>query len=44
MSEFGYVEQPVIRWLTGEGGPVGDKGLGWRYNTEDQMASYDARQ
>lgn len=42
MSELGYVEQPVIKWLSGEGSPKpGDKGLGWTYRTEETMAAFD---
>jgi hypothetical protein len=42
MSELGYVEQPVIQWLSGEGSPrPGDKGLGWTYRTEEGMAPFD---
>lgn len=42
MSELGYVEQPVIQWLSGEGSPKpGDKGLGWTYRTEETMAVFD---
>ncbi len=42
MSELGYVEQPVIQWLSGEGSPKpGDKGLGWTYRNEEAMAEFD---
>ena len=35
MSEFGYVEQPILNWLCGE--PKGTYrvgGLGWTYRDE----------
>jgi type I restriction enzyme R subunit len=42
MSEAGYVEQPVIQWLSGEGSTKpGDKGLGWTYRNEEAMAEFD---
>lgn len=42
MSEVGYVEQPVIRWLSGEGSSrPGDSGLGWTYRSEDTMTAFD---
>ncbi len=42
MSEFGYVELPVIQWLSGYGSPnVTDKGLGWTYRTEAEMAAFE---
>jgi len=42
MSEAGYVELPVIQWLSGEGSQKpGDKGLGWTYRTEAMMAEFE---
>ena len=42
MSEAGYVEFPVIEWLSGEGSAKpGDKGLGWTYRTEEAMAEFE---
>jgi type I restriction enzyme R subunit len=42
MSEAGYVELPVIQWLSGHGSPTpGDKGLGWSYRGEAEMAAFD---
>ena len=42
MSEAGYVELPVIQWLSGEGSSTpGDKGLGWTYRDEEAMAEFD---
>lgn len=42
MSELGYVELPVIQWLSGQGSPDPDnKGLGWTYRDEAQMAEFD---
>ena len=48
MSEAGYVERPILRWLCGaeeetarvrEG--AGDTGLGWKYRDEAAMAAFD---
>jgi type I restriction enzyme R subunit len=42
MSEAGYVELPVIKWLSGQGSEKpGDKGLGWIYRTEETMAEFE---
>src|SRR5437879_6595334 len=42
MSEAGYVELPVIQWLSGEGSTKpGDKGLGWKYRAEEEMAGFE---
>lgn len=42
MSEAGYVELPVIQWLSGHGSPTpGDKGLAWTYRSEADMAAFD---
>ena len=42
MSEAGYVELPVIRWLSGHGSPTpGDEGLGWTYRGESEMAAFE---
>ena len=42
MSEQGYVELPVIQWLSGHGSAnPSDSGLGWTYRTEQAMAAYD---
>jgi type I restriction enzyme R subunit len=41
MSEAGYVELPVIQWLSGHGSTMpGDKGLGWTYRNEADMAAF----
>lgn len=41
MSEFGYVEQPIIGWLSGEPkAKYGSKSLGWTYRDEAAMAAY----
>ena len=42
MSEYGYVEQPILNWLCGESTvtfPVG--GLGWTYRDETAMAHFE---
>ena len=42
MSEAGYVELPVIQWLSGEGSSTpGDEGLGWTYRDENAMAEFE---
>ncbi|MBI4191593.1 MAG: type I restriction endonuclease subunit R, partial [Betaproteobacteria bacterium] len=42
MSEAGYVELPVIAWLSGYGSATRhDKGLGWMYRDEAAMAAFD---
>lgn len=41
MSEAGYVELPVLQWLSGHGSvKPGDKGLGWTYRGEADMAAF----
>ncbi len=42
MSEAGYVELPVLQWLSGHGSATpGDKGLGWTYRGEADMAAFN---
>ena len=42
MSEAGYVELPVIQWLSGQGSAkAGDTGLGWTYRDEAAMVAFD---
>lgn len=42
MSEAGYVELPVIAWLSGHGSYTpGAKGLGWTYRDEATLAAFD---
>jgi type I restriction enzyme R subunit len=42
MSEFGYVEQPVIEWLSGKPSATpSDPGLGWTYRDEAGMAEFN---
>jgi type I restriction enzyme, R subunit len=42
MTEAAYVELPVLQWLSGHGGPTtGDRGLGWTYRDEAEMAAFD---
>ena len=41
MSEFSYVERPVIAWLSGHGSTTPkDPGLGWTYRDEAAMAAF----
>ncbi len=42
MSEAGYVELPIIQWLSGQGSQTPeDKGLGWTYRDEAAMAAFE---
>jgi type I restriction enzyme R subunit len=42
MSEYGYVEQPILGWLCGERkAKYGTGGLGWTYRDETAMAAYE---
>ncbi|HHH28451.1 MAG TPA: HsdR family type I site-specific deoxyribonuclease, partial [Polyangiaceae bacterium] len=42
MSEYRYVEQPILGWLCGEPeAKYGDAGLGWTYRDEAAMAEFD---
>ena len=42
MSEYGYVEQPILGWLCGEPkAKYGAVGLGWTYRDELAMAVYE---
>ena len=42
MTEYGYVEQPILGWLCGEPNEkYGDRGLGWKYRDEAAIATYE---
>lgn len=42
MSEAGYVELPIIQWLSGQGSNTpGDTGLGWTYRDEVAMEAFE---
>ncbi len=42
MSEYRYVEQPILGWLCGEPkAKYGTAGLGWTYRDETAMAAYE---
>jgi len=42
MSEAGYVELPILQWLSGLGSKdPSDKGLGWTYRDETAMADFE---
>jgi type I restriction enzyme R subunit len=42
MSEAGYVELPILQWLSGLGSKEpNDKGLGWTYRNETAMADFE---
>lgn len=40
MTEYGYVEKPMLEWLAGKGDDPNDHGLGWTYRTEEEMEAY----
>ena len=41
MSEYGYVERPILNWLCGESkGTYRVGGLGWKYRDEAAMAKF----
>ncbi|WP_186027690.1 type I restriction endonuclease subunit R [Burkholderia gladioli] len=42
MSELGYVELPILQWLSGHGSATpGNTGLGWTYRDEAAMATFE---
>lgn len=41
MTEAGYVELPILKWLSGFGGDTSDTGLGWTYRDEAEMAGFE---
>ncbi|WP_202370609.1 type I restriction endonuclease subunit R [Pseudomonas sp. MWU318] len=42
MSEAGYVELPIIKWLSGYGSTSpGDNGLGWTFRGDAEMAAFE---
>src|SRR5882672_10613044 len=42
MSEYAYVEQPILGWLCGEPkAKYGTRSLGWTYRDEVAMAVYE---
>jgi len=42
VSEYGYVEQPILSWLCGDsGGTDPEEGLGWTYRDETAMAQFE---
>ena len=41
MTEYGYVEKPILDWLGGDPRVPDDRGLGWTYRTEEEMAEFD---
>ena len=42
MTEAGYVELPMLRWLSGFGSATrGDTGLGWTYRDEQAMTAFE---
>ena len=43
MSEYGFVERPVLEWLSGRRSDPNDDGLGWTYRTPEQMESFGRR-
>ena len=42
MSEAGYVELPILQWLSGHGSTTPkNTGLGWTYRNEKAMAAFE---
>src|SRR5438132_5123046 len=41
MTEYGYVEKPILEWLAGKPADPDDRGLGWRFRTEEEMAEFN---
>jgi type I restriction enzyme R subunit len=41
MTEYGYVEKPILEWLSGKPTDPEDRGLGWRFRSEAQMAEFN---
>ena len=42
MTEYGYIEQPILNWLCGEArGTYHVDGLGWTYHDEAAMAEFE---
>lgn len=42
MSEYGYIEQPILGWLCGEPKEkYGPRSLGWTYRDEQAMSAYE---
>ena len=41
MTEYGYVEKPILDWLAGNPRNPDDRGLGWTYRSEEQMAEFN---
>jgi len=41
MTEYGYVEKPILEWLAGKPTDADDRGLGWRFRTEEEMAEFN---
>lgn len=40
MTEVGYVERPVLEWLSGNPRDPNDRGLGWTYRSEEEMDQF----
>ena len=43
MTELGFVERPVLDWLSGRRDRPDDHGLGWTYRDEEQMEKFGRR-
>ena len=41
MTEYGYVEKPILEWLAGKPTDPADRGLGWTFRTEAEMAEFN---
>jgi type I restriction enzyme R subunit len=40
MTELGYVERPILEWLAGHPRRRNDRGLGWKYRSEEEMEAF----
>jgi len=41
MTEYGYVEKPILEWLAGKLNDPKDHGLGWTYRRPEKMESFE---
>ena len=41
MTEYGYVEKPILDWLAGKPTDPDDHGLGWTFHNETEMAEFN---
>lgn len=41
MTELGYVEEPIVAWLSGNPRDPNDRGLGWRFRSAEDMEAFN---